>query len=523
MRKILIAAVVVLIVLPATAALLVPVMLTPEMLKPAIERQGSQWLGRAVTVGSARAQLFPRAGVTLTQVTVGGVPRLTADEVVVGASLRELISKRVADAVVRVRNGRLALADASTPLASAPSASGASRSTPGGDSHPAPRPAATGGATGQDPSGFTVDSVSEIAFDNVVVIGGGKQLRLDLEGALAGDTFEVARLAASSGATSLQGSGTVTSISRRDGTFTLESPLVDVDEVLAVLAALVPADPSATGMSALSGEQPDGLTFGHVTGHLKVDRGQALGYDVSKIDGAIDIKGTVLTARPLAFDLYGGRYESTLELDLATNRISLVHDASLSGTSVGKLVELFGNAGAATGALGLTMRVRGAGKDFRAAARQVSGSAKVRITEGTIAGLDVIRQAFTLLGSAPLEGTQGERFEWISASLGVASGTLSTDDFVLHSPDFDLTGRLRIEPDGGLSGDADLMLSEALSTEAQAKNRDLKLAFEGGRVTLPVKVGGTLTNPRVLPDTNDALRRAARNRAGAELDRLLKP
>ncbi len=155
-----------------------------------------------------------------------------------------------------------------------------------------------------------------------------------------------------------------------------------------------------------------------------------------------------LTARPLAFDLYGGRYESTLELDLATNRIALAHDAALTGTSVGKLVELFGNAGAATGGLGLTMRVRGAGKDFQSAARHVSGAATVRITDGTIAGLDVVRQAFTLLGTAPLEGTQGERFEWISASLGVASGTLSTDDFVLHSPDFDLTGRLRIDPDG---------------------------------------------------------------------------
>ncbi len=373
-----------------------------------------------------------------------------------------------------------------------------------------------------DPSGFTIDSVSEIVFDNVVVSGGGRQLRLDLEGALAGDTFEVARLAASSGVTSLQGSGSVTSISRRDGTFSLESPLVDVDEVLAVLAALVPADPSATGMSALAGEQPDGLTFGHVTGHIKVDRGQALGYDVSKLDGAIDIKGTVLTARPLAFDLYGGRYESTLELDLATNRIALVHDASLSGTSVGKLVELFGNAGAATGAMGLTMQVRGAGKDFQAAARHVSGAAKVRITEGTIAGLDVIRQAFTLLGTAPLEGTQGERFEWIAASLGVASGTLSTDDFVLHSPDFDLTGRLRVDVDGRLSGDADLMLSDVLSAEAQGKNRDLKLAFEGGRVTLPVTIAGTLTNPRVLPDISDALRRAARNRAGAEVDKAKK-
>jgi len=342
---------------------------------------------------------------------------------------------------------------------------------------------------------------------------------LDLQGALAGDTFDVARLAISSGATSLQGSGSITSISRRDGSFTFASPLIDVDEVLAVLAALVPADPSATGMSALAGEEPEGLTFGHVTARLNVERGQALGYDVSKLEGAIDLKGAVLTARPLAFDLYGGRYESTLELDLATNRIALVHDAALSGASVGKLVELFDNAGAATGALGLTMQVRGAGKDFQSAAQHVNGAAKVRISDGTIAGLDVVRQAFTLLGTAPIEDTQGERFEWITASLAVSSGALSTDDFVLHSPDFDLNGRLGVDAEGRLSGSADLMLSDALSKEAQSRNRDLKLAFEDGRVTLPVSIAGTLTSPRVLPDISDALRRAARNRASAEVEK----
>ena len=374
MRKLLIAVVVLLVLLPLAAAVLVRMLLTPEMLKAAIERQGSQWLGRAVTVGSAHAQLFPRAGVTLTQVTVDGAHRLTAEEVVVGASIRGLLSKRIAAAVVRVRNGRLALGDAAAsqparPANREPSAARDRAVAPAQTSAPA------GGAQKQDPSGFTIDSVSEIVFDDVVVSGGGKQLRLDLEGALAGDTFDVARVALSSGATSMHGSGSVSSISRRDGTFSMESPLVDVDEVLAVLAALAPADPSATGMSALAGEEPDGLTFGHVTARIKVDRGQALGYDVSKLDGAVDIKGTMLTARPLAFDLYGGRYESTLELDLATNRIALVHDAALTGTSVGKLVELFGNAGAATGGLGLTMRVRGAGKDFQSAARHVSGAA----------------------------------------------------------------------------------------------------------------------------------------------------
>lgn len=522
-RRLLLTAVVLLVVLPATAALLVPLLLTPEMLKAAVERQASAWLDRPVTVGAARAQLFPRAGVALSQVTVGGPQRLTADEVVVGASVWSLMARRIDGAVVRVRNGRLTLGESSD-AGAASKPGGRQAPTPRGRAPRAPVPPRVPADAAREaaPPTLTIDSVNEIVFDNVVVGGGGKQLRLDLEGALSGDTFEVARMALSSGATSLHATGSVTSISRRDGTFVVTSPLINVDEVLAVLAALVPEDLSSTGMSSLSGELPEGLTFGHVTARLAVERGQALGYDVSKLDAAIELNGTRLTARPMTFDLYGGRYESTLEIDLATNYIMLAHDATLTGASVGRLAERFDSAGAATGALGLTMQVRGAGRDFQAAARHVSGAARVRVSDGTVAGLDVVRQAFSLLGTEPLEGTQGERFEWITASLGIAGGTLSTDDFLLHSPDFDLNGRLRIEPDGRLSGDADLMLSDTLSAEAQRRNRDLKLAFEGGRVTLPVTLSGTLTNPRVLPDISDALRRAARNRAGEEIARGLK-
>jgi hypothetical protein len=95
---------------------------------------------------------------------------LTAEQVVVGASIRGLLSKRIAGAVVRVRHGRLALGDAATsqpaprpanrePSATRDRAAGAPEQTP----------AAVDGAQKQDPSGFTIDSVSEIVFDDVVV------------------------------------------------------------------------------------------------------------------------------------------------------------------------------------------------------------------------------------------------------------------------------------------------------------------------------------------------------------------
>ena len=99
---------------------------------------------------------------------------------------------------------------------------------------------------------------------------------------------------------------------------------------------------------------------------------------------------------------------------------------------------------------------------------------------------------------------------------------MQADDLVLHSPDFDLKGQAHASPTGALSGQAQMTLSDALSKEAQSRNRDLKLLFEDGRITLPATLSGSLQQPTVLPDLESALKRAARNKINAEVDKAKK-
>ena len=243
MRKLIIA-VVVLVVIGLGLALAVRKLLSPEMLRSTIASQMAAALERPVRIGSARAQVFPSPRITLSNVAIGGPQVLTAEQIIVGAGLRALFQRRVEDAVVRVRNGRIALDGLATPDGGGPA--------PG--AKPSPRPPtapargdSAAGSTASPSTGFTIASVSEIKFENVVVAGGGKELRLDMEGALNGDALDVTRLLAKSGKTELSAKGKLTSIERIDGAFDVSSPLVDVDEVLAVLAALFPPDPSARG------------------------------------------------------------------------------------------------------------------------------------------------------------------------------------------------------------------------------------------------------------------------------------
>ena len=107
MRKLIIA-VVVLVAIGLGLALAVRKLLSPEMLRSTIASQMAAALERPVQIGSARAQVFPSPRITLSNVAIAGPQVLTADQIIVGAGLRALFQRRVEDAVVRVRNGRIA-------------------------------------------------------------------------------------------------------------------------------------------------------------------------------------------------------------------------------------------------------------------------------------------------------------------------------------------------------------------------------------------------------------------------------
>jgi uncharacterized protein involved in outer membrane biogenesis len=503
-RKLIIAAVVVVLVLGIGAALALRALLDPQMLAHAIEGQATAWLERPVHIGAAKAHVFPTPRITLTTVGVDGPQALTADEVIVGAGLRALFQRRVEDAVVRVRNGKITL------NAAAPTSQSV---VPGGADAPTPVPAA--GARGSSGGGFTIASVGEIRFENITVTGGGRSLRVDFEGSLNGDALDVRSLSASSGQTSIEGKGIVTSLQRLDGTFDFTSRLLDVDDVLALLTALVPQASSSTHAAS---PHAAGLGFGHIVAKAKVDKARALGYQIDGLTTSIDLQGATLTANPLRFELYGGRYDSTLVLDLSADRTVLDHKATLTGANVATLAQLVGHPGAATGSLNLTLRVRGAGKDLSAAAQTVQGAADVKMLNGTLQGLDVVRQTFVVLGTAAPPNA-GKRFDSLTARLTLAGGAMTADDVVMHAPDFDLRGHVRVASNNALGGQAQVTLSDALSKEAQGKNKDLKLMFEDGRIALPVALSGTLLQPSVTPDMGTLLARAAQNKMRAELNK----
>ena len=189
--------------------------------------------------------------------------------------------------------------------------------------------------------------------------------------------------------------------------------------------------------------------------------------------------------------------------------------------------------GTITGALSGTLELEGQGLEVEQALRTAQGRARVDITDGTIAGLQLVRTLVTAtsgrggtLASAQAAAQTratpgGERFSRLGATLQLGRGVMTTTDLALASTDVDLSasGMLRLASMvTDFAGRA--RLSESLSAQA---GRDLyRYAQEGGRVTLPVTVSGPIDRLAVHVDLGAAAQRAIRNRAAEEAKKAIE-
>ena len=219
----------------------------------------------------------------------------------------------------------------------------------------------------------------EIRFENVTVTGGRPNAASGLRrGAQRGVRLDVRSLSASSGQTAIEGKGTVrASLQRLDGTFDFTSKLLERRRRAGVAHGARSSGVLIHTLREPARRRRHRLRVrAQVVAKAKVDKARALGYPNRMASTtSIDLQGATLTANPLRFELYGGRYDSTLVLDLSSDRTVLDHRATLTGANVATLAQLLGHPGAATGSLNLTMHVRGAGKDLSAAAQTVQGAA----------------------------------------------------------------------------------------------------------------------------------------------------
>ncbi len=277
-------------------ALTVRVLLGGDRVKAAVESQASSVLGHPVTIRAAVPRLFPRIGLELTGITVGTAREVTIEQARLTTGFRALLGGRVEDAEISVERSRIDTRWALTILAALV------------DSAPRPQTSA--------PTGLTIESIGSIALNDVTLVAGSREILVDLDSSLAGgDRFLVRRLHGRSDGSDLVISGELSSIARRTGTFTMEAQTLDLDGLMAFLAAATPAGARGQASPEAAPAPPAAVVPLQINMAVRARKGSVLGIAFTGLETTSRMTNSALVLDGLKMEVFGGRFAGSAGFD----------------------------------------------------------------------------------------------------------------------------------------------------------------------------------------------------------------
>lgn len=337
----------------------------------------------------------------------------------------------------------------------------------------------------------------------------------------SGKRIALERLAATLDDSTLSGRVEIADVARQALRFDLSLDTLDVDSYLpppAPQGSAAAAGGPAPGGAGDGAAPPsvEGLRGLDAAGRMRVGALRIAGLQVRAIDVGIKAAGGRLDLTPQA-DLYEGKLDSRLSLDARARTPRVAASGAVSDVRIGLLLrDLTGQPEKLTGRARVGFDLNGAGLTAAQLKPSLAGTVKLEAHDGAIKGINVaryLREAQAKLSGKPVpeenEPNQTD-FSDLSATLKLGGGIVSNDDLLLRSP------LLRV----GGDGTADLV-RERIDYRIRASLVGT-LTGQGGksldqvkRVTVPIKVTGSFSEPKYALDVDALLSGAAKEKVDA--------
>lgn len=345
-----------------------------------------------------------------------------------------------------------------------------------------------------------------------------------------GDRAEWRDFSVSAGASSLRGSLKVENFLKPRIGFTLTSPRLDLNEIV---ATLVPAAPAAAPARASSrpAAPPTGL-LDQVSGAGRIDvkevRFQT--FDLANVRASVGLARSVFSLQEMSAAFYGGTLGGKATVDLSRAVPGYAASVRLEKVDVDPLLSAYdpGLKELVRGRLQGHLDLSAAGAEMGEILGTARGTGAVEIADGAVTSFSVLKQLAALLEMAGGKGVGRDStpFESLRATLAVADRRARTEDLALHSPDLDLEGKGWVGLDATLDLDVAARFSEEATSGMVAKNARMERLTEDDRLAVYFSLQGDLASPRFRINTQAQVRQV-RERAREKLrdsltDRLLK-
>src|SRR6267378_252867 len=277
--------------------------------------------------------------------------------------------------------------------------------------------------------------------------------------------------------------------------FDLDIDRLNLDHYLAASESKPDAAVDLSGLKGLNAQ-----------GQLQVGALQVQGLKLSRLKAQLKAAGGRAEISPHSASLYEGELSGALSLDGNANRVALKE--TVSNVSVGRLLRDFAHQDRLEGKGDVALELAAAGATAGVMKRSLAGSAKVRLRDGAIKGIDIaelLRKARAAAGKQSGQAADSKErtdFSELSASFSIKNGVAHNEDLDAKSP------LLRI----GGSGDIDIGRSTI--------NYVAKASVAGG-LTVPVKLAGPLDAMKYEVDYRAVAGDLAKSKVGDKVrDRL---
>jgi AsmA protein len=290
----------------------------------------------------------------------------------------------------------------------------------------------------------------------------------------------------------------------------------------------LPALAGTVALANVSARRPDVPEMSGLTTTLAVGDGLIrmptsgfrLGDGRAEAGGTFALAQRLLTVDRASAQLFGGSTEGTGHLDLQDRyRPRFAIEGTVHDVALGRLLKSLAPDLAAhvDGRLDATASLTGAGKGPGAVRRSLDGTVRLDVRDGVLRDVDLVDEVLRgttgvdqITGIVPaalrqkrpeLFGAADTHFEELHASARIADGQARTDDLVMRTASYRMTGRGSVGLDGALDMTAVLQAGPALTADVLASARDARwLANDQGLLEIPLHLGGRLTRIRLQPD-----------------------
>ncbi len=286
--------------------------------------------------------------------------------------------------------------------------------------------------------------------------------------------------------------------------------------------------PPSTETPEEEGEEPpteipvDMLRSLNARGQLTVGEAIFAGMTFSKLRLGVNARDGKVRFYPSEASMYGGQYRGDISID-ATGQVARVSlDEHVSGVDFAPLFKDFLETDRISGKGSLNVKLTGAGKTTDDVVKTLDGTLDFKVTDGALEGADLwyeIRRARALLRQQPVPERTGPARTPFTALTGTGKmndGVLKNDDLTVAMQYLKVTGQGTVDiPNESL--DYQLL---ATVLKIPREGADAAQMEELVDAEIPVKVTGSLTDPKVRPDIEGYLKGKVKKRVDEEKEKL---